>query len=213
MKSCWVRRVGRVLGWGWLFLSLATAGCAAAGVLAYKLSGPPTIKAKYTPAQEPMLVLAESYRSPSAAFVTSEQLTAAIEEDLRENKVVPLVDQKKLYNLRDSRGEHFHDLTIPQIGQETGAKQVLYVDVLQSSVEPAGGGAFVRATVAVRVKVVSVETGQTLWPDSQGGVPIAAESPLVRIEPGVTAASVRDELVKRIGTQVARLLHDWKAEE
>lgn len=211
MKSGWVTQVGRLLGLGWLLVSLT--GCAAAGVLAYKLSGPPTIKAKYIPAQEPMLVLVESYRSPSAAFVTAEQMTAAIEADLRDNKVVPLVDQKELYRLRDSRGEQFHDLTIPQIGQQTGAKQVLYVDVLQSSTELAGGGAFVRATVAVRVKVVSVESGKTLWPDSQGGVPVAAESPLVRIEPGVTPASVRDELVKRIGTQVARLLHDWKAEE
>jgi len=209
---CMVRPV-RPLCLGLLLLSLLISGCAAAGVLAYKLSGPPTIKAKYIPAQEPMLVLVENFRSPSAAFVTAEQLTAAIETDLRDNKVVPLVDQKKLYQLRDSRGDQFHDLSIPRIGQETGAKQVLYVDVLQSSTDPAGGGEFVRATVAVRVKVVDVATGTTLWPDSQGGVPVAAESPLVRLEAGITPATVRDQLVQRIGTQVARLLHDWKAEE
>lgn len=213
MNSCQAARLGRPLCLGLLLLSLFISGCAAAGVLAYKLSGPPTIKAKYIPAQEPMLVLVESYRSPSAAFVTAEQLTAAIETDLRDNKVVPLVDQKKLYHLRDTRGDKFHDLSIPQIGRATGAKQVLYVDVLQSSTDPAGGGEFVKATVAVRVKVVDVATGTTLWPDSQGGIPVAAESPLVRLEAAVTPASVRDELVNRIGTQVARLLHDWKAEE
>jgi hypothetical protein len=160
-----------------------------------------------------MLILVESFRTPSATFVTAEQLTAAIETDLRDNKVVPLVDQKKLYHLRDTRGEQFHDLSIPQIGQAVDARQILYVNVLQSSVDPAGGGEFVKATVAVRVKVVDAATGNTLWPDSQGGIPVAAESPMVRIEPGVTPASVRDELVKRVGTQVGRLLHDWKAEE
>lgn len=213
MKSCWVNQIGRVMGVGWLLAMLLTAGCAAAGVLAYKLSGPPTIKAKYIPAQEPLLILVENYRTPSAAFVTSDQLAAAIEEDLRENKVAPLVDQDKLYNLRDRLGEKFHDLSIPQIGQQLGASQILYVNVLQSSVDPAGGGEFVRANVAVRVKVVSADTGKTLWPDSQGGLPVAAESPLIRIEAGVTAASVRDQLVKRVGTQIGRLLHDWKAEE
>ncbi|MCC6424911.1 MAG: hypothetical protein IT447_15670 [Phycisphaerales bacterium] len=213
MKLFRVKHLLRPLCLGSLLMCLTLCGCAAASVLAYKLSGPPTIKAKYIPAQEPMLVLVESFRTPSASFVTAEQLAAAIVADLTDNKVVPLVDQKKLYQLRDTKGEQFHDLSIPEIGQATGAKQILYVNVLQSSVDPAGGGEFVKATVAVRVKVVDVATGNTLWPDSQGGVPVAAESPLVHIEPGITPASVRDELVKRVGTQVGRLLHDWKAEE
>ena len=44
-------------------VAMFCVGCNVANAVAYKVSGPPAVDAKYVPAQEPMLVLVENYRT------------------------------------------------------------------------------------------------------------------------------------------------------
>src|SRR4051794_26778835 len=65
---------------------LVATGCSTAGVLTHKLRGPPPVPAQYTPKQEPMLVLVENYRNPSATIADAQRLEDLIKEQLAQYK-------------------------------------------------------------------------------------------------------------------------------
>src|SRR4051812_21041113 len=89
--------------------TLCLTGCSAAGILAYKVMGPPKIDAKYTPAQTLMLVLAENTKQPSAT-IGPEALSLCVIEQLTDNKVAPVIPAEKLQELRDSKLSKFNSM-------------------------------------------------------------------------------------------------------
>src|SRR4051812_10680622 len=111
---------------------LLLTGCNAVGAIAYKIGPPPRTPAKYKPAKELAVIIVENYRNPSASDVDSEQLARLIADELRNNKVVPLVAENAIQQLRDADREKFRAMTIPALGRAVGAKQVIYVDLVRS---------------------------------------------------------------------------------
>src|SRR5438477_5408747 len=163
--SQWARRIT-------LLLLIALPGCAAAGVAAYKVMGPPDVPAQYVPAHQPLLVIVENYRRPSAALTDSDLLARYIEQNLNEHQTAPIVATSKVYELKSSRPEDFRKMTVAQIGREVGARQILYVDLTDATVEPLVGGEALRGSAAARVKIIDAG-GQTLWPkDMTDGYPV-----------------------------------------
>src|SRR5438046_738410 len=99
-----------------LLCMLMLSGCTAAGVLAYKVAGPPKIQAKYTPAKTPTLVLVENYHNQSSAEADSDLIARYIFDALADNHVVPLVDLDAVRSLRDEKLAEFPHMSISAIG-------------------------------------------------------------------------------------------------
>jgi hypothetical protein len=195
-----------------LSLSLLT-GCNIAGAVADKVVGPAELKAKYVPAQEPMLVLAENYQHPSEMLLESEQLVHNVARQLKAHNVAPLVDPAAPFNMRSSQPGEYQKMTIAQIGRTLGAKQVLYIDIAQSNVFVAEASEMLKGKALVRVRVVDADSGGTRWPEEGGdGYPVIVETPMLHQGQGVTEVSVRQQLQEAMGEKIAQLFYTFKPE-
>ena len=187
---------------------LPLVGCATVGMVAYKLSGPEPVPAKYTPAKELTLVLVESFENPSAHVVDAQRLTAQISIDLERQKIVPLVDVDRLQALRDRDPAAFRKMTIPSIGRAVGAKQVLYVNIVELSHET--DGTVMRGRTTTMSRFIDTGTGTTLWPtDFAQGFPLNMETPYVRLELDPTGDGVRGRLVREMSDAITKLFYKW----
>jgi hypothetical protein len=200
------------LGAGALLLAIAL-GCAVPGALLYRTLGPPPIPARYAPPKDlPLLVLVENVHSGSQALPEADDLAKVMYDDLKENKVAPLVDPARLHDLRDADSKGFAKMTIAQIGQAVGARQVLYVHVRQLDLENPPGSEVVKARVAVDVKVVDVATARTAWPDNGETEPFAHETRLERVTEQSTRSAISRQVLRESGEQLARWFYDFKPE-
>jgi hypothetical protein len=196
-----------------LAVLLMLDGCTAAAALTYKIVGPPDIEAKYHPAKEPLLVMVENYRRPSAALSDSNLLARYIEQNLNEHKTVPIVSTDKVYELKSSRPEDFRKMTVAEIGRELGARQILYVDLTDTTIEPMVGGEALRGSAAARVRMIDAATGQTLWPvETTDGYPVDESMQWGHITDPRSEVEIKQELYQTLGWKVARLFYKWKPE-
>jgi len=187
------------------------SGCAAVGAVGYKVMGPPAVEAKYIPAMEPMLVMVENYRGSSGS-VQDQALDRYLEGLLAAHHIAPLVDATKLRELRRSRPD-YRSMSVSAVATAIGAKQVLYVDVVQNTVEPLLGGESLRGQASVRVKVIDGQTGETRWPGDMGeGYPV--ESSVQWGTSDVRSESeLREAVLAPLADKIAKLFYKWKPDE
>jgi hypothetical protein len=198
----------------WLTLAAGLAGCQAIGAAAYKFSGPAAVEAKHPLGTQPVLVMVEKFENPAAAALDSEQLGHFLQEELRQHTTTPVVDQSKLTDLKAAKGPAYREMKVQEVGRAAGAAQVLYVDLVEDSVDATAGGELLKGTVAVRVKVVDATSGATLWPtDMSNGLPMRMETPYNRQSRQITQDSMRRELMRGMAERVGRLFYKWKPEE
>jgi hypothetical protein len=192
-------------------LSFLAAGCTTAGALTHKLMGPPPVPAQYTPEKEPMLVLVENYRNPSAALSDAQRLEDRINEQITQYKIAPLTDPAKLDALRNQGG--FSTMTIPAVGRACGAKQVLYVNVRKFSVEGTVGAEMLKGTADMSVRVVDVESGSNRWPADTTGSPVAIETPWLRQAPDANEGTLREQMASRAADYIVKLFRKHGTED
>ena len=187
------------------------AGCTAASAITYKLTGPPAVPPRYVPENEPMLVLVESYRSSGGVSSDAEILARNLVAELTKHNVAPLVPLDTLYALRMEKGEAYRKMSMAAVGRETGAKQVLYVDVQQASIGAPPGSELKKGRVAVQVRIVDVATGATRWPtEDTEGAPLAYETPLPRADVTTTESMIRSHMHHAMAIRIGRLFYKWK---
>ncbi len=192
--------------------SLFLSGCTAASAIQYKLAGPPAVPARYVPAKEPMLVLVENYRASGGS--DAEMLARHLMAELKQHDVAPLVPLDTLYALRTDKGDAYRKMSMAAVGRETGAKQVLYVDVQQSSIGAPPGSDLLKGRIAVQVRIVDVETGITRWPtEATEGIPLAYETPLPRADVNTTEPMVRQHMHHEMAIRIGRLFYKWKPQD
>jgi len=188
---------------------MSLAGCTAAGALAYKFGPPPRTPAKYKPNQDLAVIIVENYRNPSSSEIEAEQLARLIADEIREEKIVPLVADNAVSNLRDADPAKFHTMSIPAIAKAVGAKQAIYVDMRRSSIEVSEGEQMVRGSMDVGVKIVDAQNGLTRWPaDSQQGWPVGIETPFVSAE-NVNESLFRRRMHEAMAVRISHLFYDW----
>lgn len=188
-------------------------GCAAVGVIAHKLIGPPPVQAKYTLEKVATVIMVEAYQNPSGSFAVSELLAGAIADDLKENDPkLELVSTDKLIELRDADVNAYAKMRVSDILAAVEARQAIYVDVQQSVVEPVSGGEYIRGRLLVRVKVID-DTGKLLWPESSDGFPVMTETPTSATGKGSNAITMQDGMAQSVGLSIGRLFHKWKTDE
>jgi hypothetical protein len=195
-------------------LACALPGCSVGSALQYKIAGPPAVEARYVPAREPMLVLVENYSASAAGHSDAEMLARHLMGELKAHDVAPLVPLETLYALRTNKGDAYRKMSMAAVGRETGAKQVLYVDVQQSSVGAPPGSDLLKGRIGVQIRVVDVETGATRWPtEATEGIPMAYETPLPRADENTTEPMVRQHMHTAMAIRIARLFYKWKPQD
>jgi hypothetical protein len=187
---------------------LLLGGC---NIVAYAATAiPQTVSAKHTPPKTPMLVLVENRQNPSTMVTEADQLTGFIMEELEAYHVAPLIELKKLYEVRDDE-KNIDKMTISQIGKAVGAQQVLYVDLRRVNVsEDDGGGIPMHSRLDAAVHLVDVKTSTTTFPTAgQANWPISLETPITTIVNRTNPEAVRESLLRSAGTSIGRLFHDY----
>jgi len=193
------------------------AGCNVAGALASKVVPEPAVAARYVPSkQKRMLVLVENYRNPDAARMDAQRLTAHLAAELRRHGIAPVVDPNEAEALR-ARPD-YPSMKVQEVGRAAGAGQVLYVNLQQFAVDDTVGGEMTKARGEMRVRVVDVATGQTLWPRSvPEGSTVTAETPWVRTASGTGDAAseiaLRDQLARSAANQIVKLFRACRPDE
>jgi hypothetical protein len=204
-----IRQNCRVIGL--VCVLLAAGGCTLLGGAVYKATGPAGIPARYVPANRPTLILVENYVYAPDGSIESERIGQYLADDLKEEKVAPLVDLDKLNHIRDADPDGYKKMTIAEIGQAAGAAQVIYINLKDFSVEAPLGSDKIKGTASVRVKVVDAASGQSLWPlDAADGEPLADETAFKPRDPNGGDTNVRDELCKSLATKIGHFFHEWQ---
>ena len=163
--------------------------------------------ARYILSKEPMVVIAENWRNPSGTAIDAEQIEREVYENLRDHKIGPQIDPTAVIDLQSQRSD-FATMSIAQIGKLVGAKQVVYVNLTETSLIAAEGSDVLNGKVTARVKVVDVETGQARWPtDAADGFPVSVSTPMAmaRDEPHETA--LREKLLATAADKISRLFY------
>ncbi len=192
-------------------LSLA-GGCNLVSVLLWKTAGPPKRPAKYIPQKTPMVVLVENYQHQSSTQRDADILGQRVGEQLNTNKVAPIVEYDKVIALRDTKAADYSKMSITSIGQALDAKQVLYVQLLASDVQPLPGGEGLQGLTTARVRLVDVKDGHTLFPnDLSDGYPVSAQTRM-GIKSPANPIDLRDKMYLDVADQVAKLFYAWTPE-
>jgi hypothetical protein len=187
------------------------SGCAVGGAW-QAIFGPNKVKAKYVPPKVPTLVLVENYRNPAISQIDTDLVASELCQQLTENNVVPLVDPDKLTGVRDMDEAKYHAMSQVEIGKAVGAKQVIYVELLESSVEADSTESAARGRVSAQVRVVDVDTGLTLWPlDEAQGYPLSADVPYNRADPDRVTA-MHAQMLAQLSDAVAKLFYNWQGD-
>src|SRR2546428_4652522 len=212
------RRPGSIL---YLLLSIlwgaSTVGRNLVGAVASKVVGEPPVAARYVPAsQKRMLVLVENYQNPAAARLDAQRLTVHLADELSRHHVAPVVDPDEAESLRSRAG--YREMKVQDVGRAAGAQQVLYVNVQQFGVDNTVAGEMMKARAEMRVRVVDVASGRTLWPrDTPEGRTVAAETAWVRTPAGSSDGTpepgLRDQVAAVAANQIVKLFRNWRPDE
>ena len=192
-----------------LILLSTSPGCEVVSAIAGKTM-PQSQAAHYTPKNnKPLLVVAENYRDPAgASVVDADQLARFISDDLGNHKVAPIIDPAKATEQRSRDAARFRGLPITQIGESAGARQVLYISVISTSIDQPAGSEMIRGQAAALIRIIDVKTGQSLWPtDATDGYPVSTATPMVQTGAGVDETEIRQALQQQLGLQIARLFY------
>src|SRR4051812_22346752 len=118
-----------------ILFPMLDAGCRSSGALMYKAFGPPPVPAKFVLAKQRTLVVVENYRNPALSEFDADRIARDVVKDLEKHESAPMVDVDQLARLRETNADGFRAMTIPALGRALEASQVIYVDLIQSSVE------------------------------------------------------------------------------
>jgi hypothetical protein len=196
-------------------LLLILPGCSLIGAVADKTAGGQQEPAKFEPNKlQSMVVVAENWSNPSDSDVETEQLARFVFNELQDHKVAPQIDPMRVIDLRSQDPEKFRAMTIPQIGQWAGARQVLYINETDNALSAPIGSQTVAGGCTARVKLIDVASGQTTWPpDLASGYPITVETPAVPDGKETDEATVRQALQKVVAERIARLFYKHDVED
>ncbi len=188
-------------------------GCEIPATIVYKVAGPLPVPAKYKPPMQPMLVLIENYANPAVTQMDAEPVAMRLIEQLREHAVAPMVGMEELSNVRRTRGESYRSMKVYEIGQAVGAKQVLYVELIECDVMIESGGELMRGTGRARVRMVDVAGGVTSWPDgASAGEPVEVRTPLLQARNGADEPLLRAMIHASLADRIAKLFYSWQPE-
>ncbi|MBC8106883.1 MAG: hypothetical protein H7Z14_09865 [Anaerolineae bacterium] len=195
-----------------MLLLCIASGCNLLGYAASGIAGGEKSPAMFVPAKTPMVVIAEKFDNPADASLDAEPIARYTSEELSGHEVAPIVSSEKVASLQSANPARFRGMTIAAVGRAVGADQILYINIVSTSMEVADNSDMLRGRGEVRVRLVDANTGATIWPlDSADGYPINAETRMFR-RADRNEASVRSDLHRMLAGRAARLFYVTKSE-
>jgi hypothetical protein len=204
-------------GWALGLLSLVlfyVAGCNVIGAIASSTAPDPTTPPQYVPTTEPMVVIAENWHNPVGSNVDAEELGRYVYDTLIENSVGQQIDPITVIDLKSRNPDEFHSLSIAGIGKTVGAKQVLYINITDSSLIGPQGSDSLYGKCSARVKIVDVGSGQARWPlDAADGFPVFVQTDPTPIHSDMDETTLRQTLQQKAARRIAGLFYAAPSEK
>ena len=195
-------------------LACAAGGCNVVGAFLYKFSPPPQVDALYKLKNVPTVILVENFRNPDLSANESELLARYVEEKMNDKKLVTVVPEEKVLDLKNNRPKDYAQMTIPEIGRAVGAEQVLYVDLQASAVGTMAANVMYQGKGSAYVKIVDCTSGDTLWPtDNADGFGVNYATPEIKGAENGTYNSVRDQLYNGFADAIVKLFYKHYVED
>jgi hypothetical protein len=195
------------------FLIVTATGCNILGFVADKTTTGETKDANYVLPSEPTVVIVENWRNPTGAAIDAEQVQREVSENLASHQIGPQIDPTAVIDLK-SRRRDFGKLSIAEIGKLVGAKQVVYINLTNTSLTAAEGSDSYTGKVTARVKVVDTESGEARWPtDSVEGYPISISTPVATARNESDRNELREKLLAAASDRISKLFYKARAEE
>jgi hypothetical protein len=193
-----------------LALGLSAGGCYAVGSILHVAFGAPAVDAKFEPPKQPTLVLVENYLDQDADAADGDVVARTVGDKLHEHAELEVVNPDKIVPLRTEQAATFHEMSIPAVGRAVGAKQVVYVNLVESESSADPTGAAVHATATARVRVVDATTGDVLWPKGQPkGWELSAKMEYDTSD-SPRKQEMRGELLSQLSDEISKLFYKWK---
>ncbi len=191
---------------------MALAGCGAIGWAAHA-AGEGPVAAQYVPAQRPMVVFVQGQPDPAGQTFQPEQLAMAIEPELMDHHIAPLVPSVKLAEMRTAHPAEFAALSPAAAGKAVGAAQVLLVRIISSGIGAGPGNDMLKGQIAATVSIIDADTGDQLWPtDGTAGTMMSYATPALRVTDQNTADGVQNNITAGLADQIAKLFYTYKPE-
>lgn len=196
-----------------LLLCAMLCGCEIPGILLHEAIGDAPVPAQYQPKKEPTLIFVENYSSPDETRLDGDQIAHQVAEELNKRAKLTVVDPDKLAPLREEDPAKFRAMTCQAVGRAVGAKQVIYVDLVEADVAGDLTMSVVHAHALAQVTVVDVESGNTLWPlGSTHGTELEAKADYDLNDSG-QATTMRTNMISSLSSKIAKLFYSWTPED
>ncbi len=210
----------RLIVGGWL-LSVALplmAGCTYTGGQLLFLLGVgkgKLIEAKFTLTEEPILIFVddpgERITWPGSFAHIGEALAQQLLEHEAAKKIIPTAT---LQRIRQSEPE-FEKFSCRQIGEKTGATQVVWLEVLDflvtQDVYDTGHAAFVNVSIKViDVKWEEHDGRARLWPKSPEGAVVVASLTANKVLELKTHNTISRFLAEELAEKVAKIFYEYR---
>jgi hypothetical protein len=148
---------------GLIALVSLSAGCNIVAPASYIISGPPSVEAQHTLADVPTVIYIDDRSNQVNPVSLRRVIAETAGEDLMEKKLLTTtISPQDAMNIAARNDRNKQIMSIEEIGKAVGAKQVIYVEMLQFSDTP--DGFTPRPLAACRVRVVDVENRQRVFP-------------------------------------------------
>jgi hypothetical protein len=158
---------------------LALTGCNIVGPAAYLVEGPPKVDAEFKLADKPTLVFIDDRSSVVSPISLRKVIADKASQDLMINKCVKTtISSLDAMALATQRDRNNQVLTIEEIGQAMGARQVIYVEMLQFTDTP--DGYTPRPMAAYRLKVIDLDEQKRIYPPEDALEPYRSVQAMTR---------------------------------
>ena len=194
-----------------LLLGCGAGGCEQLGALIYTTYGPLPVDAVYNLGDRPTLVIVEDAQHFGMNELDADVLSKDLTDDLTDNKIT-LVVADKLQRLRDTDIARYRSLSISDLARLTGASQVLYVDLENSTSGMDTSAAAAQGKATARVRVVNANTGATAWPpDERLGYPVSADMQFNQVDE-TRMVEQHAALLEKLSIGIGRMFHSYQPE-
>lgn len=203
-----------------LFVAVAAwalCSCNVVTPVAYVIMGPPTVEPEIELPDVPTVVFIDDRQNVVNPVSLRKVIADRCAQELMTQKVLTtMISSQDAMAIASKKDRSSEVMSIEQIGEAVGAKQVIYIEMVQFTETP--DGAIVAPTAACRVKVLDVENRRRIYPP-EGAVEGSRflHMSLAPMDPNVLRTSsgrlaVFNALANEVGMRVSLLFfeHDSK---
>ena len=203
-----------------LLMALLSGCTARSGQFLYAMGfgKAPKIEAEFTLTDQPILIFVddvhERFDWPQAEQHIFEELSQALLRNKAAHKIIPI---ETLSHVRQSM-ETFEKRGCREIGEQSGATQVLWLEVREFLADEQFSDASNAAFITVSVKVIDVtekesRTRVRLWPPSPEGRVISANLSGAEVAEAKSKDEVSKKLAEELGDSVSKLFYEHRADD